>query len=167
MGFCEEFTVWQFTTVLSCDISEVLNVETLLQVERSQPLWFVHVTRMSQEWSARHMQRATPKRKRPRVDQGADDAIASLTLSVPSLCGPRRNVWNCWKPLGTSSLDTVDATATPQRKASMKINEWKVEFSINGAAIINTVKYEVPLKCERHLFIFHTELCRKGYDECA
>ena len=46
--------------VRSCENPKTLNVDPLLQIERSQLNWFGHVFRMSQEILAIHVQLATP-----------------------------------------------------------------------------------------------------------
>ena len=53
--------------VKSADIRECLNIESLLlRLERSQPRWYGHVTRMSQERPAKKLLCSTPIGRRPR-----------------------------------------------------------------------------------------------------
>ena len=53
--------------VESADIRESLNIESLLlRLERSQLRWYGHVTRMSQERTAKRLLCSTPIGRRPR-----------------------------------------------------------------------------------------------------
>ena len=62
--------------------------------------------------------------------------VASFRIrpcSVPSLCGARRTVTNCWKPCGISNLPPRDAALVnlPREKAGMKTNDWVNEWKMN------------------------------------
>ena len=66
--------------VRSCEILRALNVEKLLRIERSQICWFGHVSSMTHERLARHVQLAKPMGKRPEVIQGLGGVTTSPTL---------------------------------------------------------------------------------------
>ena len=69
--------------VRSCEIRWAVNIKPLLRIERSQPLWFGHVSRMSHEILARHVLLAKPtwKRSRGRPRTRWSDDISDLACS--------------------------------------------------------------------------------------
>ena len=68
MGFLRRISgLTLLDKVKSADIREFLNIEALLlRLERSQLRWYVHVTRMSQERTAKKLLCSTPIGRRPR-----------------------------------------------------------------------------------------------------
>ena len=67
MGFLRRISgLTLLDKVKSADIRESLNIESLLlRLERSQLRWYGHVTRMSQERTAKKLLCSTPIRRRP------------------------------------------------------------------------------------------------------
>ena len=68
MGFLRRISgLTSLDKVKSADILESLNIESLLlQLERSQLRWYGHLTRMSQEKTAKKLLCSTPIGRRPR-----------------------------------------------------------------------------------------------------
>ena len=68
MGFLRRISgLTLLDKVKSADIRESLNIESLLlRLERSQLRWYGHVTRMSQEKTAKTLLCSTPIGRRPR-----------------------------------------------------------------------------------------------------
>jgi len=114
--------------VRSCEFRKALNVEILfLLTEKSQLRWFDHVTRTSQERSARQVLLAyTHGKASQRLTK---DQMAWLHLwrcLVPPWCGASRTIRNCWKSWGISSLIRSTAPASPceEKRAWKWRNEW-------------------------------------------
>jgi len=80
-----------------CELRKLLNVESLLQIERSQLRLFGHVIKMLLERLSMIFLLSTPKGKRSRGRRGSGAAIRYPTLLGPPWCGANRATRGCWK----------------------------------------------------------------------
>jgi len=85
----------------SCEMRRALNVEPLLRIQRSQLLWFGHVSRITHERLARQVLLAKPRESGPEVVQGPSGVTTSLTFLGPVLVCSQQNylilllTWYC------------------------------------------------------------------------
>jgi len=75
----------------SCEMRRALNVEPLLRIQRSQLLWFGHVSRITHERLARQVLLAKPRESGPEVVQGPSGVTTSLTFLGPVLVCSQQN----------------------------------------------------------------------------
>jgi len=71
------------------------------------------MSRIIYERLAKKLLLATPTGSSPRDRPGNGSVTTFANLLVPSLCGARRIIWDCWKPWGISNLPRNIALAIP------------------------------------------------------
>jgi len=114
--------------VCSCEIRTTLNVEPLLEIERSQLQCFGHVTRMPQE----KIGEASPAgyTHGNATHWSSKDQVVRLHLRpclVPSWWWARRTIKDCWKTWGIlSPLRSASLSTLLIEEAGVKMNDWEV-----------------------------------------
>jgi len=91
--------------VRSCEYRKILNVESIiLRIERSQPRWFGHMTRMLQERLVRRVLLAalTAKQSRAQPRTRWPVYISDLAYSHLGVEPSELIIRGCWKPWGIS-----------------------------------------------------------------